>query len=523
MAQNRPGRIFQQLRPKGIVSDISPAEVPPESYTAAINVQFRQGFAERANGTAAIFDPPLFAPLHLINVIVPPNVFWMYGGDTQIAVVDESGVHSDITPAAPPIGMDTKQNGYTGGRLNGLGYLNFQQDPPAFWDGVPSNIMQPFPDWQVGETAQTIRPFKFGLIAMNLSNAGGDFPVGLKWSAFAPPGQFPQEWTPTPQNSAGDLQLTDAVNQIIDGHELRGQFLIFTDGSIYILSFVGGTFVYAVRRLSDSVGALNRNCIVEFAGKLAVFGDGDIYVTDGQQIESIVDNKMRNFVFRSINAAEFQRSYTVHYKAVNEIWFCYPESGNIYPNIALVWDYANDALGVRSLGGAGGIAHIKDGLIDDIGEDLIWDSQTETWDSRTDIWNESRFNLSDDSLMQADFTDTELQHVNEGNLRLDNPIFSVLNRDMMDFDSPNREKLVKAVYPRLNAIDGMQLLMRVGGAPSPSSPIDWSPMQVFTAGQDIKSDFLVSGRYLSFQFSSVGEPTWGLDGWDVEYAERGFF
>ena len=523
MAQNRPGRIFQEIRANGIVSDISPAEVPPDKWTAGINIQFRQGFAERANGTAVIFDPTLFAPLFLVNVPNPVNNFWIYGGDSGIAVVDTAGAHNDITPPAAPLGMAAKQNGYTGGLLNGLGFVNFQQDPPAFWDGVPANIMQPFPDWQVGETAQAIRAFKFGLVAMNLSNAAGDFPNAIKWSAFAPVGGFPQEWTPLPTNSAGDLELTDSDASIIDGHELRGQFLIFTSGSIYVLSFIGGTFVFGVRRLVDSVGALNRNCIVEFSGNLAIFGDGDIVVTDGQSIRSIVDQKMREFVFNQIDPVNFQRSYVVHYKAVNEIWFCFPETSHVYPNLALVWDYAADALGVREIGGVGGIAFIKDGLVDDSASSNIWDQQTDDWDQRSDIWNQARFNLAADTLMQADFVDAELQFVDESNQRVGNNIVASLNRDMLDFESPNREKLVKAVYPRITAVGGTQVNMRVGGAFSPSSPINWSPTVPFLAGAEIKKDFLVSGRYLSFQFTSDGFETWGLDGFDVEYAERGFF
>ena len=523
MAQNRPGRIFQEIRASGIISDISPAEVPPDKYTAGNNIQFRQGFAERANGTELIFDPTLFAPLYTFNVPQATNNFWLYAGDDSIAVVDQGNNHSDITPPAPPLGMAAKKNGYTGGLLNGLAFVNFQQDPPAFWDGNPLNPMQPFPDWAVGESAKSIRPYKFGLIALNISTATDEFPQAIKWSAFAPPGGFPQEWTPLPTNSAGDLQLTDSSNQIIDGRELRGQFLIFTGGSIYILTFVGGTFVYAVRRLVDSIGTLNRNCIVEFQGSLAVFGDGDIIVTDGQSLTSIVDQKMRNFVFNQISPEDFTRSYAVHYKAKNEIWFCYPTGGQVYPNQALVWDYVADALGVREIGGLGGLAFIKDGLIDDAAESPIWDDQTEFWDDRTDTWNQAKFSLSAPALMQADFVDGELQWVDEGDLRVGNSIVASLNRDMMDFGSPNREKLVKAIYPRLNAVAGTEIQLRVGGAFSPSSPINWSPLQTFIAGQDIKKDFLVSGRYLSFQFVSDDDHGWSLDGFDVEYAERGFF
>ena len=68
---------------------------------------------------------------------------------------------------------------------------------------------------------------------------------------------------------------------IVDGLELGTNFVIYSSSEAILMEFVGGTFLFNFRKLFGDEGVINTNCVVEVDGRHYVFGQNEIYVTDG--------------------------------------------------------------------------------------------------------------------------------------------------------------------------------------------------------------------------------------------------
>ena len=82
------------------------------------------------------------------------------------------------------------------------------------------------------------------------------------------------------------------------------------------MEFVGGTFLFNFRKLFGDEGVINANCVVEVDGRHYVFGQNEIYVTDGTSRKSISDERVRQFVYGGMNKKNADRFF-VHEKPVS--------------------------------------------------------------------------------------------------------------------------------------------------------------------------------------------------------------
>jgi len=89
---------------------------------------------------------------------------------------------------------------------------------------------------------------------------------------------------------------------------------------------------------------------------------------------------------------------------------------------------------------------------------------------------------------------------------------------------PERNKLVKRIYPRLSTpTPSTTINVRVGASDLPQGPYTYTPAKLFTSGTDRWLDFTNQGRYLSIEFSSNSSEVWTLTGFNVEYRESSWF
>ena len=503
-----------ELRPKGINYDIPPSEVSTEEYTYGENILFRNGFAEKARGWEQVFPDPTFEPQYLLNVTTSSANYWVVGADDGIYVTD-SVAWFDITPAS--FVAPTELNQWTGGVLNGIPVLNNGQGAPWYWDLNTGNVMLDIPDWPANTTCGFIRPFKFHLIAGNITNVSGNFPNQIVWSSAAEPGGIPQEWTPTPSNDAGDVQLSSTPVPVIDGGPLRDAFMVYKQHSTFELKYVGGTFVYASRKVFASSGILARNCVVEFEGSQFVFTDGDIIKTDGQNFVSLISRRAKQSLFAVIDPDTFPYSYVALNRPDNEIMFCLPANPSPVPNLALVYNTRFDTLGLRVIGEC---AHINWGNVSVAGTDSSWSGLVGTWADQVGAWTQSRFNSADDGLVMAN---TEFQKIYELDSSIDQdgePAPWILRRGYLDFGMPSTNKTLTRVWPRCQAQNEGVINLRVGGTETTEESVQWLPPIPFDPNTQRYVDVITVGKFLSFEFSGdTGQIV--LTGFDVELMESG--
>lgn len=513
-----------KIRPTGgIANDLPAFEVAPEFYTSGDNVHFRSTFAERTTGHASIYETMQTEVRSLLNLQSGGLNYWLYNGiDSSYAVT--VATHSDITLAAG-LSSVTGANQWTTGLLNGVPFACNGIDPPMTWDFNPANPMTALANFPASASCYSMRPFKYFLIALNMSEAGGTYPEKLIWSNSAEPGALPSAWTAAATNDAGSAILAETPGKIIDGATLRASFVIGKEHSCYVMDYVGGINVFNFRKLFETTGFLTRNCAVDVNGQLLIVADGDVILTDGNTTQSVIDNKMRRFLFNQLDQDNYQATHVIRYQKENEVWVCFPSSGNSFCDLALIWDSQAGTWGVRDLPGASCSAI---GLINDAAESSFIDDQPQVIDTDHSLIDQQSYNLTGDNMVQGipddgTPTDSLMLEIDSGTDFNGTAIAASLRRDSMDFGEPNRFKFIKRVIPHVKAVDGTVITVRVGTQVDSQGSTAWTSSQNFTVGTTRHIDVTTQGKYISFEFTTSAGSKWVLPGWDVEYELRGYY
>jgi len=528
-----------KFRPVGLVTpdDIPANEVPPELWTAAENMAFRELFAERVPGWRYIYDAnaAIAAPLHLLPITNLGINWWLYGCGSSIGVTDSAGVHTDLTPAAgAPSGATADE--YTSCELNGKPIINWRDATgPHSWDLDVLNNVAPLTDWPSGYTCDVIRSHRNYLIALNIGG-GVEWPSVALWSDAAAPGNLPDDgagttWTPAAGNDAGSLSFGDTGEGIVDGLTLQDKFIVYKPHSTYIMEYVGGSLIFGQRPFLTSAGALASNCVTEWKGKHVVLTDGDVILHDGNQAISLVDKATRRSLFNGLDQENYENCYVIHNNSQNEIWVCYPEAGAQFATRALVWDtntgkiQEKDVINVSGgvsfrdvrLGGSG-CPHAAHGNVsENITGNRYVDRGGDTYASVGDErYNEKEIQAATDGLVGVDVDAEDLVFLDNGEGYAAGDLQARVTRETLDLGDASAIKLVNRLWPRITGAIGTVVQCRVGAQMQLKEPINWSPFREFTIGESEYIDTFATGRFISVEFQTTNGGVWRCAGFDLE-------
>ncbi len=129
------------------------------------------------------------------------------------------------------------------------------------------------------------------------------------------------DFEPTTTNSAGDVRLSSG-SFIVGGLKSRQEILIWTDTSLYSMTFIGPPLTFAVNLVNEGAGLLAPNAAanspsgVFFASKTGFnFYNGSV-----QRLPCTV----QEYVFNDIDLNQAFKSFMSINSRYNEIWFFYP-------------------------------------------------------------------------------------------------------------------------------------------------------------------------------------------------------
>jgi hypothetical protein len=508
------------IQATGINVDIPAAEVPMDEFTGGQNVQFRNGSAVRSDGWGRIFPTPNFPPQHLINASYQGVNYWINCGETGIEITD-STTWTDITP--PGFIAATEPNQYTSGILNGIVVLNLGNflNVPWYLDWSTTALL-PLPGWPALTFCGALRTHKFHIIAMEILADSVLYADQVLWSSAADAGQVPGTWAPAPDNDAGSTTLSATRSPIIDGHSLRGNFYIYKAAAVYVMSYIGGTFVFSFKKLFASTGMLARNCGLEFEGRAYVLSDSALISHDGQTITDIGTRKVQDFLFQQIDPTAWQYSFIALDKPHNEVLFCVAWVNDPVPSVAGVYSTNGGGWGVRDLGTCG---HIASGIVDVLDYSPAWDDQppTNLWDDSNMVWNQSRFNSANDGLLMADPIQALVYELDGASSQDGAPISFRVTKQEMDLGEAGRFKFVNKVWPHVTTEASTVMQVRVGSAPSQDAEVSWSPAVDYNPSTEAWVDTFANGRYISIEVTAEGGQRFQLDRIDLETELAGVY
>lgn len=494
---------------KGLIQDIPSQELPLNGWSYGVNVIFRDGSVMRSYGNQSAFSAPSVTPYHMEMLQTTNYKYWVHCGLSKIYVDNGTGTRNDITPATAPTG--SADDIWTGGVLDGIMVLGNGKDKPVYWAGNTGTPCAVLPGWG-SWSAAAVRPFRNYLVAVDVTKSGTRYPHMVKWSDAAVPGAVPASWDETdPGKSAGEQDL-DGNDPLVDFVPLGDVGVLYKERSMWAMRYIGAPLIWQFQRLPGNVGALTRNCVANTPLGHVVLAQGDIVLHNGQGAQSIINERNRKWLFDNIDTTNYKRSFLATNPSKNEVWVCFPWSGQSTCSVALIWNWAHDTWGVRTISGVtGGMS----GVISYTAPGQDW-SDTGTWDSDTTGWSSDVSSLVGERLVMCD-TSPSICIYDTGSDFDGEVVLSILERTGLSFDDPTSVKVIKGIRPRVTGTAGDTLQISVGGAMDVEGAVTWSPTFNYTIGTSYKVDAFATGRFLAIKVMSTGGNPWSIRSFDIDY------
>lgn len=506
--------------PVGILTDPNPSDLPANSWSGGRNVRFKNGKASKAQGHEAVFGnlPDDKSPQYALPFLSDNTPYWFICSNESIFRT-EGSVYLDVTRTSGPYTADSSFK-WNGGFLSGVAVLNNGKDKPQTISANSGLNFEDLDNWPDTLRAKVVRPYKNYLVALNITKSSVNMPTVVKWSSPADPGGVPFTWDETdPTNDAGENPLADTAGAIVDGKKLRDQFIIYKEDSVYTMRYVGGVYVFQFQQLFDDVGMLAPNCVAEFDGKHFVIGQGDVYVHNGVQKSSVIDGKMKNYLFNAIRNSETKATFVVPDYSSSEMWICFQSSGEAsssgFADRAAIWNWQENTWTLRDLPN---ISYATYGVVDPRAPD-DWNSDPLAWDTDSSVWGSSTYNPAKNKLLLVSAVNKETYVVGEVSLFDGNPFKCTLVRTDLYGGDDLHIKNVHSITPHIRGDGNVSVF--VGSSNIQDSPVRWQGPYHFAIGKDYKIDCRISGRYVGVRFEFESQGNWELNGYTIETTKSG--
>lgn len=513
----------------GVIQDMPPHLLPPEAWSNGKNVRFSKRGVRRMEGHIQTLGTLSIVPEFIFNVKGAQGSLWIYTSLTK-AYVEDAGTHTNITrhPSASDVNYTVGSGAaWQGTFIGGVPILNNGADVPQYWPTLSSATrLADLANWDSGSRCKVMRGFGPYLVAMNVTDGATISPHLLRWSAKADPGFVPASWDVTdPTVDAGQTELTDIKGgQILDGVLLGQYLIIYKESAMHIMRLAGdGANLFAFDILAATSGILATRCASAFnkGTQHFVVTEDDVITHDGTKsnINSVIEDRNRKFLFSDIDGTNYANAFTFDNVKQKEMWFCYPSSGETYPNMAAIWNYKDDCWTFRDIAQA---VWADSGSLSTAASP-IWNSASGAWDNFSGPWGaESRNDLllltrSTTGAFKLDSgyafgALTPTAFVERTGLAIDG-----VDRNKKPIVDFNSRKLLSRLWPKINSATPVQI--KTGSQETRDAPIVWSTPQTFDPTTQLYLDVTENGRLLAYHIEWAANASVEIEGMDFEISK----
>lgn len=500
----------------GLIPDMPDVILPDGAWTEGRNIRFREGAAERVKGYRNVFNSASATAIWVEPVNDGLVEFWVYGNEQYLYATDGSA-HAQVSSITYTA---TALLGYTGGAFHGRMVANDAVNAPQVWIPSLANKFEALSHWPASTICDVIRPFGDFLVAMRLNESGTYNPRMIRWSDKAGAGGMPQSWDYTdPTNQAGRTELGQTPDKIIDCLPLRDSNIVYKQFHTWLMTYVGGLDVFSFRQAFSQAGLLTENCVKAFGPRHFAVTDSDVVMHDGNDAQSLVDKRLRRWLFNALSTDRFQASFVAADYRDREMWFCFPESGNSFPNLAAVWNWQDDSWHVRDLGEQ--MAHASSGIVESSG--VTFDADPGEFDTGpAGTFDEYDVTPWSQRMVMAPATRPGLVQGNTTYQWAGRSMICYAARTNMALTKDvGKIKRIKRIFPRLVGVAGDVVRFRVGSQYAYDNTIALQGPFLYTIGTDHKIDCRVDGRMITLHLEYRGDNPLRLAGFDIEYDHTG--
>jgi hypothetical protein len=181
------------------------------------------------------------------------------------------------------------------------------------------------------------------LLAFGCTPFGGGDPdlLLIRWSNQDEPKNF----TPAVTNSAGFIRVSRG-SRIVRALATRQEILVWTEGQLYSLQFLGTTDVFGLQELADNLSIVSPRACISVNNQVYWMGHDKFYAYTGTV--TTLPCSVREFVFTDLNYTQADQIVCGTNEGYNEIWWFYPSGTSnwndryvVYNHLEQIWYFGS--------------------------------------------------------------------------------------------------------------------------------------------------------------------------------------
>ena len=179
-------------------------------------------------------------------------------------------------------------------------------------------------------------------------NAGGTArtgaidPMFIAWSDQ----ENAADWEPKATNTAGSLRISSG-SDIIGGLSAREEILIWTDISMYSMTYIGPPFTFGINLINQGIGLIGPKAAVNTPSGVYWMDRKGFYKYDGN-IE-LVPCSVHYYVFNDFNQGQSFKTFGFLNKQFNEVGWFYPSADSTEIDRYVVYNYGEGSWTIGQL------------------------------------------------------------------------------------------------------------------------------------------------------------------------------
>ena len=503
----------------GIVSDLDPYDLELTQFPNGNNVTFHSGRIGKALGHS-VRESLSFAPTHASG--------WLFGGNNTLVMGSLNKLYrfngatvSNATKTSDTTNYSNSPR-WQSAQLGTAFLMNNGSEAPQYM--VPSGTrFADLPSWPSGVTTNCIKPFSSFLVMTGYEAGSTKRPFTVRWSDEYDPSTVPGSYDITSTtNLAGENTLGGRNGELVDQLALNNSNIIYAERGVFAMDFIGAPFVFSFRELFADDGIINRGACAGIPNAHIVVGQNDIYLHDGSQKRSIVDNKVRRTFFNDL--ADTRSVFCQTIPDTTEVWICYADqdaTDSQSANRALVYNWQQDAFTFIDLPNVRSLT-----VADKMDVSGSWgNADMGTWSTNSKYWSNVSLSTQANNIkvFGADYVASKIRLMNDTNGLSGGTMPAFLEATKIDLDQvlgkPTQNiKQLNGIMPQ---IEGTGIVtVQVGISDAPQDGIRWQESKTFNVESDHKIDFRSSGRYFALRIESdSASDFWRLTGLDIDVSE----
>ena len=524
----------------GVVTDIRPASLPLNGFSRAKNVRFDDGRVSRSPVFRKIKDSLGFNPRFTYGI---QGVYG--GGFASIVMVSDTYQfktyqNGSVSSAQGSLSTTSASNTpMTGTNLADIAYINRADKVPVYMLNSGTNFAV-LPNWDSTWRAESVRSYGDFLLALNITENGVGYPSRVRYSNLALANSVPDSWDAADTTkSAGFNDLVQMQSGIVDGATLGTNFIIYSKDQVWLMEFVGGTFIHNFRKLYSECGVINQNCILEVEGTHYVFDHDDIYIHDTHTRQSICDERVKSYIFGGLNTAKTDRCFAHHNPELDEVMFCYISGDDMAEytngercNRAAVFNYKKQTWSFMDM------PNVSSSTMGTVSSSVTYANSTAVYSTTggTYFTQEAGYDLhslfvgetnSVDGISSPKLYGLDLSDAGSLAFPLDteankSPFLERQGIDLDELSSLNGYKVISKILPQVDTSNpNKQFTFTFGASNLLGDATVYDTSITFDGSTDYKLDTRVAGRYLSYKMTVSDDKDFSFIGFDLDVTTTG--